>query len=481
MNSTADANTNTIVAPRVGLITFKTSQGAAVQATALHLLPQSVSFEIYTPQCVVRVSEALADFRIMADDRAVYTGRAIVSSVVSAGGVTICEVALSGSLPDLGLFPLRGEISGGAAAGYRAFEDRWQKYCRILPEYKLAVADMQNYLEELRLWLEQVELGVRAMPAGDRAEVERNILRELFQPTRPALDAVFERFERVAATVPAELLPAHRAFCQRQLHPTLMCCPFMYRIYAKPLGYAGDYEMMNMINRNEYEGGSLFAKLLQAFILDTAPAHAVRNRVTYFTQRIVEETGRVSHTGRTANICSLGCGPAREVENFLTAHPLSDKARFQLLDFNNETLDYTGNRLETVRRQHGRQTPVTLVKKSVHALLKDMARPMPAEQNFDLIYCSGLYDYLSDRVCKSLNTQLYSQLRPGGALVVTNFDSYTPIRNLMEHAYEWYLIYRNGRQFAQLAPEQAAADDFRVVAEASGCNIFLEVRKPLEA
>ena len=72
------------------------------------------------------------------------------------------------------------------------------------------------------------------------------------------------------------------SFTERQLHPLLLCCPFMYRIFAKPLGYAGDYEMMNMIVRNDNEGGSLFAKLLQAYILNQAPAIAVRNRVDYF-------------------------------------------------------------------------------------------------------------------------------------------------------------------------------------------------------
>lgn len=34
----------------------------------------------------------------------------------------------------------------------------------------------------------------------------------------------------------------------------MLCSPFAYRAYHKPLGYAGDYEMVNMIARDPYEG-----------------------------------------------------------------------------------------------------------------------------------------------------------------------------------------------------------------------------------
>ena len=78
---------------------------------------------------------------------------------------------------------------------------------------------------------------------------------------------MFERFETVAARIEPELQPAHRAFGQRQLHPHLLCAPFIHRTYTKPLGYAGDYEMMNMIVRNGLEGNSLYAKLTNAYLL----------------------------------------------------------------------------------------------------------------------------------------------------------------------------------------------------------------------
>src|SRR5436309_7141006 len=127
---------------------------------------------------------------------------------------------------------------------------------------------------------------------------------------------------------------------QRQLHPLVLCAPFVYRTYSKPLGYAGDYEMVNMITRNPCEGGSLFAKLVNAWFLAQPPAQAHRHRLDYLVQKLTEETARVSAEGRLARIFNLGCGPAVEVQRFLESKDFSDRASFTLLDFNEETLQH---------------------------------------------------------------------------------------------------------------------------------------------
>ena len=59
-----------------------------------------------------------------------------------------------------------------------------------------------------------------------------------------------------------------------------------------------------------------------------------------------------------------------------------------------------------------------------------------------------------------------------------NFDPSNPIRHIQEHIFDWFLIYRDGKQLASLAPEQSIRDHCLVRAEYTGCNIFLEIRKP---
>ena len=104
----------------------------------------------------------------------------------------------------------------------------------------------------------------------------------------------------------------------------------MHRIYAKPLGYAGDYEMVNMILRDPHEGGSIFAKVLNSWFLSQVPAEAHRNRVTFLTRRIFEECARARPKDAPLRVFNLGCGPAKEVRDFLEQHELSDRAEFTL-------------------------------------------------------------------------------------------------------------------------------------------------------
>src|SRR5207249_3652999 len=138
----------------------------------------------------------------------------------------------------------------------------------------------------------------------------------------------------VAGKPDADVLPAHRVYMRRQLHPLVLCAPFAYRAYAKPLGYAGDYEMVNIILRDDFEGASLFAKLLNFCFVRQPPALAHRNRVDYLVQALVQESSRVGASNRTARVLNLGCGPAVEVQRFLAQHELSNHTDFALLDFN---------------------------------------------------------------------------------------------------------------------------------------------------
>lgn len=472
-----DPGTNLSSGDVARLVAFRNSHGVEIQGTVLRLERHRVIFEVYSPSALLRTSEVLADFKINVADKVLYAGKAVVCGIMHTGTLTLHEANLESGWVDLDLeaFPTGQK---DLTAVFDGFLREWQKGYRIQPEYKAIIGDTQTFLADLRLWLDQLELGIRSSPAADRIELERDTAHGLRAPVTAALSSLFERFETVAAKIEPDQQAVHRAYGQRQLHPHLLCAPFIYRTYTKPLGYAGDYEMMNMIIRNGYEGGSLFAKLINAYLLDQEGPQAVRNRVGFLTTSIIDETCRTARLGKTANIFCVACGPAWEALNFLAEHPLADQARFDLLDFNEETLQHTGNKIDEVIKKHHRGTQVKLIKNSVQNLLRGERKSVAGEAKYDLIYCSGLYDYLTNRVCKALNTHLYNLLVPGGLLVVGNFAPSTPVRNFIEHFLEWFLIYRDAKQLASLAPDQAPPDNCRVRGEPTGCNIFLEIRKP---
>jgi extracellular factor (EF) 3-hydroxypalmitic acid methyl ester biosynthesis protein len=101
---------------------------------------------------------------------------------------------------------------------------------------------------------------------------------------------------------------------------------------------------------------------------------------------------------------------------------------------------------------------------------------------YELIYCSGLFDYFSDRVCRQLVAMYYEWLAPGGRLVVANMnDEQKPFRRMVEYLLDWRLIYRDGPCMESFVPAHAPRDSWAVFHEPALANLFLEVRKPPEA
>jgi extracellular factor (EF) 3-hydroxypalmitic acid methyl ester biosynthesis protein len=361
---------------------------------------------------------------------------------------------------------------------FKDFIQEWQKLYRVMPEYKVALADLQTFLTDLRLWLEQVELGIRSSPSADRIQLEQDVAQQLAPSVVPAINSLFERFEAVSEHIETDLVPAHRAFGKRQLHPLLLCSPFVYRTFQKPLGYAGDYEMVNMMFRDPREGGSLFARMVNTYALQLPPIIAHRNRISYLSDRIAEETRRVAAKSRLARFYSLGCGPAHEVQRFLAQDALSSQASITLADFNDETLAHTNGVLHELKQRHGRATQIQTIKRSVHHILKQADRTIqyPAGEQYDAIYCAGLFDYLSDKVCRKLIEIFFDMLAPGGLLIATNVDTHRA-RNEMECFLEWHLVHRNTEQMLALAPRRAAPGSVALKRDPTGVNIFMEVRK----
>lgn len=455
-------------------VTFHAGEGVWLRGIPLSITRHAVVFEMYNPQVIPKLSESLGDFKIIRQDKTVYAGHAVIRNLVNAGTKIVCEAALEEASWSHALPSADGAAKVDLKNDFTKFVGEWQKSFRVLPEYKLIIADLLTFLSDMRLWLDQIESGIRSAPLAKQAALEVEAIDQLRGPVIASLNNMFEPFEILADKIPKDLQASHRSYGQRLLHPYLLCAPFINRCYTKPLGYAGDYEMMNMIVRNKLEGGSLYAKLVNQYLLDQIGPMAVRGRVDFLHGKIVAETSRISRTGRKAKIFCIACGPAWEAVNFIAGHPLADKADFRFLDFNEETLRYTTGKVNEVKRQNQRKTSVEFVRNSIQNLL----RGKDTKPEFDLIYCSGLYDYLSDAVILAANTNLYDRLNPGGRLVVGNFAPALPVRNFIEHFLEWFLIYRNSQEMLALSPSQASKDDCMVRAEPTGTNIFLEAHKP---
>src|SRR6266446_2999751 len=133
------------------LAVFRTSQGVEVRANLLRFTRHEVALEIYSSGTILQTSEVLSDFRIL----------------LNTGLGLVCEATLEDAWLDVD-FTLVAGADGKLRGQFDEFLQEWQKLYRVRPEYKVVVADLQTFLTDVRLWLEQVELGIRSAPAGDR-------------------------------------------------------------------------------------------------------------------------------------------------------------------------------------------------------------------------------------------------------------------------------------------------------------------------
>ena len=463
------------------IIVCENSQGVSVRATLLRMTRYTVSFEVYNPYSILQLSEVLSEFRIIVNGKILYSGRGIVSSMVNTGIVLVCEASLNeDNWLDVDILSPAMQVER-LATDFERLLAEWEKVEQITPELKVVVSDMQTLLSDMRRWLEQVELAIRSTLPNERRTLELSIIERLNNLILPVTQDIFDRFEEIASNISEDVSAVHRSYTRRQMHPIVLCSPFMHRVFHKPLGYAGDYEMVNMILRDPVEGSSLFARVLNSHFVSLPAAEAHRNRVKYLTEMLSNETRRRAKQGLNTRIFNLGCGPAKEVQSFLAFDDLCDRAELSLLDFNEETLERTGSILSDIKMKLRRTTRLNMIKRSVHQILKEGAKIGEVETGaqYDVVYCAGLFDYLSDRICKRLLEIFYEMLAPGGLLVATNVEASNPTRGVMEYIMDWYLIYRNAEQLKALSPKEALAGNCRVFADVTGVNIFLEIKKPL--
>ena len=458
-------------------ITFKSGDGVDLRASLTHMTRHSASIELYTPNAVLSTSEKLSEFTIHFQGHVLYSGQAVIQHLLTAGAKIVCEVTLDGThWPRLVTGGLTGEWVGQM---FKDFLGEWQKFYKISPEFKAVVSDMQTILQDLQLWLDQVESEINILPAHERKRTERYLLEEFGKLFVPAFDMLHERLEAISAKVASDLRPAHRVYVQRQLHPLMLCSPFGHRAYSKPLGYAGDYEMVNMIALDPYQGPTLFAKIVNLWFLSQWPSKAHRNRLTYLQKLLETETLRVCRERRKARIFNFACGPALEIQRFLSDFEFSEGAELTLTDFNQETLDHLQKLTSAVKARKGVHTTLHFQRKSVNQLMKDSARPGKNPQ-YDVVYCAGLFDYLPDSTCARMMDIFYDWLAPDGLLAVTNVVDDRPFRQMLEFVLDWHLIYRDVKDSHLIFPDSIPQDARSVKKDPTGVNIFLEARKPSE-
>ncbi|HWY62458.1 MAG TPA: PilZ domain-containing protein [Rhizomicrobium sp.] len=271
-----------------------------------------------------------------------------------------------------------------------------------------------------------------------------------------------------------DVLQATKEFTERVLTPDLCLGPIWNRAYFKPLGYPGDFEVMNYLYSWKRAGADTYGALMHRLGLECAECVVTRMNMV---QQKIAETVAVRRT-RPARILSLGCGPAREVELYLSGRPeLTGSVDFLLVDQEKKALLQANERAYPHLLRSGGRAQLQCLNISFTEILRsgsDLDKVAPQ----DLIYSVGLLDYLNDRRAAALTRRLYNSLAPGGLLIIGNMND-TAMNTLwpMELVADWSLHYRGEAQMLSwargLQPNMAWTE-----VEATGHVRLLFIHKP---
>lgn len=467
-------------------VSFKNSQGLLAQGTLVRLTRQKVVFEVYNPYSLVQLSEVITELKISQGDRDTYQGRAVVTGLLNTGLVLIVSASLVDPWSEL-----RGLEPGPILRGFvREFVSDWDEASNSLCEpFRLAVSNLHNYLEELSRYLEHWETEAGVHDSDPNSHRQLDFVLDVDKEIEPKFTDLNGVFEDVTKEIPRAGLAVHRAFAQRQLHPLFMSSPFMNRAFNKPLGYAGDFEMVRMMLSEPWEGQNTFAKVVNAAALRHDAPAAHRNRIKMLHECLKRETQRAladpKNTLGRVNIMNLGCGPAVEIERFSEADEECGNVDFKLVDFNTETLDHVKqNLVPTVARSRD-QCRIETEQRSVHEIIQmsmgddpSAADPQANLQQlpqYDMVYCAGLFDYFRDTTCGFLIQLFYSWVKPGGMVLVTNVTPSHSSIAIMGLVLDWNLELRSAADMRTLAPELGVQTTY---VDETNVNVFLEIRKP---
>jgi SAM-dependent methyltransferase len=365
--------------------------------------------------------------------------------------------------------PLNVEYILGLELGIELIDQQklYSKAIAPVPEiFKTHVYEIRDWLEIFR---DRVIDASMKIPDGDDATKRSseagmahavvNFLKEIF-PRRHS------QIQQALHGASQEQIKAAADFFRTQLKHLIYQAPFSDRAFNKPKGYAGDFEMMNHLYRDEFVGPNLFAKCLHKYFISEPAGQAVRNRATYLQTKIQETFKQRSDDFK--RIISIASGPAKEMQKFVMENEIfrDQKAEFTCIDQDEDSLKFAQRQLKTLQRQY----PSSFQYQFINKPLKSIIAQGLDEGSYDLIYSAGLFDYLSDPVAQLAAQRLFSSLRKGGRLIIGNFDLENPTLPLMELAWDWHLIYRSPEDLIKLFNHIGA--DIKIEKEELGINLF---------
>ena len=276
--------------------------------------------------------------------------------------------------------------------------------------------ELREALAQLLVVLELARSGF--LDEGRTSEIVARLAGELHMLRRNSIAAIWQTL--IAAA---------------QAHPVMEFLkqdPLTNWSFTKPRGYSGDAGLLDIYYKHPsmdhlLTGCTDLGREIYDYTSDVPACAAGRERCEILA-RFVDETAE--RTEGPAEILAVAAGHLREAG---ICHGLSAGRIRRWV-----ALDQDPISIGTMTRDLG-GTVVSPMNGSVLGLLRRSYKL----GTFDLVYASGLYDYLQEKTAVKLLQRLVDMLRPGGMVLFANFSDEITSDGYMETFMDWPLILRS--------------------------------------
>ncbi len=267
-----------------------------------------------------------------------------------------------------------------------------------------------------------------------------------------------EEFGDIIHTVEQLSTPEQIEEIRELMDPVYKSDTIIGHCYNKPLGYSGDYQIIEKIYK--YHRNSDFIKWDEFFHCMPA-AVAVINRKDLAVSLLKNLNAKVRHS--QAKVLILGSGPASEVNEYFQSVTQNNLV-FDLVDFDQRAIEYAMSKNQKY-----------LEYLTFHN--KNVLRYSP-DGSYDLIWSAGLFDYFQDSLFVRLLRRFSFYLKDDGEMIIGNFNVINPSKKIMEILGDWYLYHRSQEQLIGFAKEAGIpSDKIEVFSEPLRINLFLRIKK----
>jgi hypothetical protein len=238
------------------------------------------------------------------------------------------------------------------------------------------------------------------------------------------------------------------------------------RANDKPLGYPGDYELLETIYDDRFLSERIGLYFDRSF-LDNSYSVAVRNRKD--KMKVILGEFISSSSQPILEILNLACGSCREIKELLSTVVFhKNRIVFKCVDQDEAALEFAKRSLGELPEN----IEIEFLKENILEIINRSSYYSNLIGKQDLIYSIGLADYLPDRILKKLVHFCFELLHPGGRLIITHkdVDKYKPLHP--DWFCDWTFIPRNKEKLSILV-KNSGIDNSSTTIETDDSQIII--------